>query len=141
LDTPNSIYEFLKFVFKSVKTNKEKQSKTRNSLNAPGYATQSDWRSSSTVNSVPRVNHPRQDRILTGENSLTARSSAVRSPPLASSRHPTSIGMVGWPSGSPELARRRPWQTMEVCGGGLAISGDDTRRRAWLRLQDVLPEI
>jgi hypothetical protein len=36
LDTPNSINEFLKFVFKSVKTNKEKQSKTRNPLNAPG---------------------------------------------------------------------------------------------------------
>jgi hypothetical protein len=137
LNTPNSRYEFLKFAFKSVKTNKEKHSKTRNPLHAP----HSDWRLGPAVNRPHLPVKPKQRLALTGENSLTMRSLAVRSPPLDSTRPPASTGTLGWLRDSLELAQQQPWRTAALHGGDIAITGNGELTWAWLRLQDVLPEI
>ena len=42
------------------------------------------------------------------------------------------MGTLGWLGGSPEWARRWPWQTVEVGGGTPAISSYGKLRRGWL---------
>jgi len=65
---------------------------------------------------------------LTSEILLTARSLAVASPALDSTRYLESTSALGWLRGSPELARWWPWRTAVLRGGGLTVSSDDKPR-------------
>ena len=69
---------------------------------------------------------------LASKNTPTTRSPAVASSPLNSLQPRASNGRLSWPGGSSEQARRRPWRTVEVGGGMLAISGYGTLRQGWL---------
>ena len=82
-----------------------------------------------------------QRTALTGENSSTVRSPAVRSSPLDSPQPRASNGRPSWPGGSSEQAQRRPWLMIEVGGSMLAISSYNTLRKGGLLPPGDLEEL
>ena len=79
-----------------------------------------------------------QRTALTGENSSTVRSPAVRSSPLDSPQPRASNGRTSWTGGSLEQARRWPWRMTKVNGSMPAISEYGTLRRIELFLWTIL---